>query len=104
MLERVAALPISTWSYRAEDPSTRHLGLTAQDFAAAFRLGNGDKTISTIDADGVALAAIQGLHQILQEKDAQLAAQQERLSSLEQRNANLQLRLEALERKLDAQP
>ena len=39
--------------------------------AAAFQLGDG-KTIATIDADGVALAAIQGLHALLQEKTAAL--------------------------------
>ena len=33
-----------------------------------------EKGISTIDADGVALAAIQGLHLIVQEKDARIAA------------------------------
>jgi len=104
VLDRVAALPISSWSYRAEDPEIRHLGPTAQDFAAAFQLGSGDKTISTIDSEGVALAAIQGLHEMIQEKDAELAAQQERLTALERQNTMLQARLEALERALPSRP
>jgi hypothetical protein len=33
----------------------------AQDFHAAFQVGDDDKHIATVDADGVALAAIQGL-------------------------------------------
>jgi trimeric autotransporter adhesin len=32
----------------------------AQDFHAAFQVGDDDKHITTVDADGVALAAIQG--------------------------------------------
>jgi hypothetical protein len=48
----------------------------AQDFSAAFQVGPDDKHIATVDADGVALAAIQGLNQKvddrLREKDAQI--------------------------------
>jgi len=40
----------------------------AQDFRAAFGLGENDPTITTVDADGVALAAIQGLNAKLEEK------------------------------------
>jgi trimeric autotransporter adhesin len=32
----------------------------AQDFHAAFDLGTDERHIATVDADGVALAAIQG--------------------------------------------
>jgi hypothetical protein len=35
-----------------------------------------------VDADGVALAAIQGLSQVLQDKDAQIAAQQKQIDAL----------------------
>ena len=38
------------------------MGPTAQDFYAAFGLGEDERHISTVDADGVALAAIQGLY------------------------------------------
>jgi trimeric autotransporter adhesin len=62
ILARVAALPIRTWSYTNE-PAVRHIGPVAQDFHAAFGVGSDDTTIATVDADGVALAAIQGLHQ-----------------------------------------
>ena len=62
ILERVAALPISTWSYGYDHPTVRHLGPMAQDFAAAFGLGHTDRRISTVDAVGVCLAAIQALH------------------------------------------
>ena len=45
----------------------------AQDSHAAFSVGANETSIATIDADGVALAAIQGLHQLVQEKDARIA-------------------------------
>jgi len=62
VLEKVAALPLTKWSYRT-DAANRHIGPTAQDFYAAFDVGLDDKSICTVDADGVALAAIQGLNQ-----------------------------------------
>ena len=43
----------------------------AQDFYAAFGIGADDKHISAVDEGGVALAAIQGLNQKLNEKDAE---------------------------------
>jgi hypothetical protein len=46
----------------------------AQDFYAAFDLGEDDRHISAVDADGVALAAIQGLYRVVQEQEAQIAA------------------------------
>ena len=61
MLARVRDLPISTWNYTADDPSVRHIGPMAQDFAAAFGVGADDRHINPMDGQGVALAAIQGL-------------------------------------------
>ena len=40
----------------------RHLGPVSEDFHRAFGLGANSRTIGTVDADGVALAAIQGLY------------------------------------------
>ena len=52
----------------------RHIGLMAQDFHAAFGgLGVGDKHISTVDADGVAFAAIQGLYRKVKTLEAENA-------------------------------
>jgi len=48
------------------------MGPMAQDLYAAFGLGSSDKAINSVDADGIALAAIQGLHQRLQEKDKEI--------------------------------
>lgn len=68
----MARLPIETWSYKGE--TVRHLGPMAQDFAAAFGLGADDRHIHTLDAAGVALAAVQGLHALARAQGARLAA------------------------------
>jgi hypothetical protein len=83
VLMSLAQIPIQTWNYRSDDPSLRHMGPMAQDFYAAFAVGADDKHIDSIDANGVALAAIQGLYQLLQEKDAQIAALAVRVEALE---------------------
>ena len=56
----------------------------AQDFHAAFGLGTDDKHIATVDADGVALAAIQGLNQKLNEKDAEIQALKQSVAELKE--------------------
>lgn len=82
MLAKVVALPLSSWNYKA-DAATRHVGPMAQDFYAAFNVGPDDKHIATVDADGVALAAIQGLNQKVEEKNARIADLERRLEKLE---------------------
>jgi hypothetical protein len=72
----------------------RHLGPVAQDFRAAFGLGRNDTTITTVDADGVALAAIQGLNQKLIESNLEKEAQ---INRLEQRVVDLTERVQKAE-------
>jgi endosialidase-like protein/collagen triple helix repeat protein len=83
VLKRVAALPLTSWTFKGQ--TVRHIGPMAQDFYAAFKVGADDKHISTTDAQGVALAAIQGLYQKLEAKDAQLARQNKEIESLSAR-------------------
>ncbi len=90
VLTRLANLPLHTWNYKTQDPAIRHIGPTAQDFQAAFGLGEDNRHISTVDADGVALAAIQALHQLTQNQAAQLADQQAQIATLEARLAALE--------------
>ena len=63
LLARIDAMPVSTWTYNTELDSVRHMGPTAQDFRKAFGLGDTDKAIATVDADGVSLAAVKALIQ-----------------------------------------
>jgi len=90
VLNGLIHVPISQWSYKTQNPSIEHMGPMAQDFYAAFGLGEDDKHISTIDPDGVALAAIQGLYELVKEKDVRIAAQESRISDLETRLAILE--------------
>jgi hypothetical protein len=88
VLAKVAALPMSQWNYKSDRQDVQHLGPMAQDFQAAFGLdGADDKHISVIDEGGVALAAIQGLNQKLEQqdkdKDAEIQDLKQRLEALE---------------------
>lgn len=79
VLAKLARMPIREWNYKTQDASIRHAGPTAQDFHAAFGLGEDPLRISTVDADGIALRAIQALvHEItrLRERVVQLEAKQ----------------------------
>ena len=93
VLERLTAIEISTWNYKTQDHSIRHMGPMAQDFYAAFGLGEDEKRINTVDADGVALAAIQGLNQKLQrelkEKDRRIDRLEGRVAELERLIKNM---------------
>jgi hypothetical protein len=80
VLAQVAALPITTWRYRAQDDSIRHIGPMAQDFHAAFGVGEDERHITAVDADGVALAAIQGLNAKVEQENEELRA---RLATVE---------------------
>lgn len=68
VLEKVRQLPMSTWNWISQGPEVRHMGPIAQDFYAAFGLGRSERMITTIDLDGVSLAAIQGLYDKLEEQ------------------------------------
>jgi FtsZ-binding cell division protein ZapB len=104
VLQRLAEMPIYTWNGKRQTPDVRHMGPMAQDFYAAYGLGESDTHISTIDLDGVALAAVQELHarnQALQkeisaykEKNTELEA---RVDDLQRQNADFEARLAALE-------
>ena len=87
-------VPISTWSY--EGDSVRHMGPMAQDFFDAFQLGGSRRHISSVDADGVAMAALQGLHAVHKEA-------QQRVESLRADAEDLAKEVEQNERMLALQ-
>jgi hypothetical protein len=82
VLASLVQVPMSTWSYKTDDAEVRHLGPMAQDFHAAFGLGDTDRAYDPIDAHGVAFAAIQGLYTMIEEQNA-------RIERLEEENARL---------------
>lgn len=85
ILDKVLAMPLTTWEYIKAPEAGRHLGPVAEDFHALFGLGDRGDEISTSDAGGVALAAIQGLAQ----------RQQAGLETLSQQAGDTQRKLRA---------
>src|SRR6185295_4642118 len=90
VLTRVVGMPITTWVYK-EDPKVRHMGPVAEDFFANFQLGVDNKGIAISDTAGVALAAIQGLYNEVQQQNAELKS----------RNTELESRISALEKMVE---
>src|SRR5262249_13907438 len=111
VLDRLLSVPVQSWQYKSDAGGIRHIGPVAQDFYAAFAVGDDDRHISTVDEGGVALAAIQGLNQKLEEelqkKDAQIAAlqkekdaQQAQLAALQEQMTVMMLRLKGVEKSI----
>ena len=91
ILDELTRLPVRTWNYKSQPTTIRHAGPTAQDFKAAFGLGESDRQISAVDADGIALAAAKALEartRVLMEENEVLAKE----------NAQLRERLAEFER------
>lgn len=97
VLARLRTVPVSTWNYLTQERSIRHAGPMAQDFHAAFGLGEDPLLINSVDVDGVNMAGVKAL-------DARTVAQAERIAELEARNAALEARLERLEALLAERP
>ena len=80
LLGLLGELPLSTW--RHQSGVARHIGPMAQDFHALFGLGPDERHVRPGDVAGVALAGVQALRELLAEREAQIAAQQERIEAL----------------------
>src|SRR5260370_16278202 len=106
VLAQVVQLPIATWNYKSQSAEVRHIGPAAQDFFAAFNVGDDNRHITDIDEGGVALAAIQGLNRKLEAelntKDAQLAEQRRVNERQEEEIGKLMQAVEQLRQRLDA--
>jgi hypothetical protein len=82
LLDKLNAVSMETWNYTSQDRTIRHMGPMAQDFRAAFGLGEDETRISTVDADGVALAGVQALYRLLLQKDEEVRALRTELEEL----------------------
>ena len=87
LLNVLAELPIHTWRYKTESGDVRHIGPMAEDFHSAFGFSDDPSHISIVDANGIALAAVQELHHQLQARDRQISALLKRLEALEEKLA-----------------
>ena len=89
VLDRLLAVPVSTWNYKTDEKKTPHMGPMAQDLYAAYGLGGDDTHISAIDGLGVSLAAIQGLYLDARKKNAALTGELKDMRSLVDKQAAL---------------
>jgi hypothetical protein len=98
VLDKLTQVPISRWHYNREaETNTPHIGPMAQDFKHTFYPGRDDKSITTLEFDGVELAAIQGLNQKVDEKEVRIQDQAAQIRNLKQENDLLAARLNELE-------
>jgi hypothetical protein len=93
VLRRLRAVPVSEWNYKTQDSSIRHMGPVAQDFRAAFGLGESERMINSVDIDGVNMAAIKAL-------DAEVRALKDQLASERAQNAYLARLLESISKRV----
>ena len=96
ILSKLAAMPVTQWEYKSDPDRRRYIGPMAQDFHAAFGLGYDDKSISTLDSDGVMYAAIQGLVEELKERDTAMAARDKKIDELNAKLKSFEERLRSL--------
>jgi hypothetical protein len=103
ILARLAELPIDRWKYSSDPDHADHVGPMAQDFRAVFGLGRDDRSIASIDEGGVALAAIQALHQLAITESNLRARDAEQIRALREDVAARQEQIVALTRQVSAQ-
>ncbi len=94
LLGRLAALPVTTWRYKAEDDQTvRHVGPMAQDWhrlvSAPLGLNADSLTINQGDFDGINLAGVVALEARTGQLAAENAARREELGALRAERASL---------------
>jgi trimeric autotransporter adhesin len=89
ILRRLSAIPITRWNLKAQDPAIKHLGPMAQDFHMAFGLGEDERYINSVDADGIALVSIQALYQIVTALEEKTAAVDRKAADLDRKTADL---------------
>ena len=97
VLEKLDRMPLRTWNYKTQHAKIRHLGPMAQDFHSAFRLGEDDLHISTVDADGIAFASIQALYRIVKQQNKRLKQENK---TLEKNIKEIHSRITRLEKKV----
>ena len=98
VLEQLEQLSIQSWQYKAQPESIRHIGPTAQEFYNKFdQYGETDTRISSVDADGVLLIAVQALSRRVQAQASIISRQDALLEQAAEREANIASRLAKIE-------
>jgi hypothetical protein len=90
VLYRLRSVPVMSWNYLTQERSIRHAGPTAQDFHAAFGLGESELLINSVDIDGINMAAAKALDERTVRQQARIAELQARVETLEARLARVE--------------
>lgn len=103
VLQKLQGVPVTSWNYIGDDPKRRHYGPMAQDFFAAFgHDGRGtigtETTLTSGDVDGILMISVQALYELSLEKEKKIEELTQEIETLKASNAELQQRLEALEK------
>jgi hypothetical protein len=97
ILARLRSVPVTTWNYRTQDHSIRHMGPMAQDLHAAFGLGESNLMINSIDIDGINMAGVQAVAARTDDLRQQVQALTTENASLRGQVSDLEARLRRLE-------
>lgn len=92
VLRKLAGIPVTRWRFTGEAAGVTHVGPMAQDFFAAFGLGDSDRMIGYTDINGINMRAIQAL----EARTRDLDAARDRIRELEARVQKLEAAVEAL--------
>ncbi len=111
ILARIRRVPLNRWTLIDDQARTPHIGPFAEDFYAAFGVGDDPKAIGHQDIDGVNFAGVQALEQRTRTQAEEIAALRSENAGLKQDvaglrrdNAALAERLRAIEARLSPQP
>ncbi len=85
ILDKVANLPIREWNYIHDADHIKHIGPMAEDVHALFEVGQGPKSLSTLDTSGIALAAIQALSHELKQTQQDMDKKNQQVQAIQQR-------------------
>ena len=97
VLSELSKIKITSWNYKSQSASIRHIGPMAQDFYKAFRLGESKKKINMVDIDGINLLAIKTLYSRINKFDASM----NNLNQLKAETKNISDDQESLDKRLD---
>jgi hypothetical protein len=96
--QKAKHIKVYSWNYIAQNDSIRHIGPMAQDFYAAFGLGENEATISSVDFDGINLLLLKTLI----EKEELLTGKINEMMKLEYQLDQLNLDYDLLLKRINA--
>jgi len=97
VLEKLTDIPVTTWNYKTDEDAVRHMGPMAQDFHAAFELGESDRVIALADMFGVSVTAIKALNKQSKAKDVEIETLMKRIAGQDELIKGQEERLKRLE-------